>query len=81
MRVGVPLEALNRPKQGFALPLVHWIRNELKDILMILLEPRTLQRGYFEAEGIRRLMNDHLYRGKELTGHRAGLNVQLCRKS
>jgi len=68
VRVGVPLEALNRPKQGFALPLVHWMRNELKDVLMILLEPRTLQRGYFEAEGIRRLMNDHLYRGKELTG-------------
>jgi asparagine synthase (glutamine-hydrolysing) len=67
-RVGVPLEALNRPKQGFALPLVHWMRNELKDVLMILLEPRTLQRGYFEAEGIRKLMNDHLYGGKVFTG-------------
>ncbi len=29
------------------------MRNELKDMLMILLEPRTLQRGYFEADGIR----------------------------
>jgi asparagine synthase (glutamine-hydrolysing) len=67
-RVGVPLEALNRPKQGFALPLVHWMRNELKDVLMILLEPRTLQRGYFEAAGIRKLMNDHLYGGKIFTG-------------
>src|SRR5271165_1315960 len=67
-RLGVPREALHRPKQGFALPLVHWMRNELKDMLMILLEPRTLQRGYFEAEGIRKLMNDHLYGGKVLTG-------------
>jgi asparagine synthase (glutamine-hydrolysing) len=67
-RVGVPLEALNRPKQGFSLPLVHWIRNELKEVLMILLEPRTLQRGYFEADGIRKLMNDHLYTGRDLTG-------------
>jgi asparagine synthase (glutamine-hydrolysing) len=67
-RVGVPLAALNRPKQGFSLPLVHWIRNELKDVLMILLEPRTLQRGYFEADGIRKLMNDHLYTGRDLTG-------------
>jgi len=67
-RVGVPREALNRPKQGFALPLVHWMRNELKDVLMILLEPRTLQRGYFEADGIRKLMNDHLYGGRVLTG-------------
>ena len=66
-RVGVPLEALNRPKQGFALPLVHWMRNELKDVLMILLEPRSLQRGYFEADGIRLLMNDHLQRGRDVT--------------
>ncbi|MFZ0685066.1 MAG: asparagine synthase (glutamine-hydrolyzing) [Terriglobales bacterium] len=67
-RVGVPREALYRPKQGFGLPLVHWMRNELKETLMILLEPRTLQRGYFEAEGVRKLMNDHLYGGKVLTG-------------
>ena len=67
-RVGVPREALNRPKQGFALPLVHWMRNELKEELMILMEPRTLQRGYFEADGIRKLMNDHLYGGRDLTG-------------
>ncbi len=66
-RVGVPLEALNRPKQGFALPLVHWMRHELKDVLMILLEPRSLQRGYFEADGIRLLMNDHLQRGRDVT--------------
>jgi asparagine synthase (glutamine-hydrolysing) len=47
---------------------VHWMRNELKDMLMILLEPRTLQRGYFEADGIRRLMNDHFDTGRDVTG-------------
>jgi asparagine synthase (glutamine-hydrolysing) len=42
------------------LPLVHWIRNELKDLLMtVLLEPRTLQRGYFNPEGVRRLLEEH----------------------
>jgi asparagine synthase (glutamine-hydrolysing) len=62
-RVGVPREVLYRPKQGFALPLVHWIRNELKDmILTVLLEPRTLQRGYFNPEGIRQLLDEH-FRG------------------
>jgi asparagine synthase (glutamine-hydrolysing) len=66
-RVGVPREALDRPKQGFALPLVHWMRNELKETLMILLEPRALQRGYFEAAGVRKLMNDHLYGGRVFT--------------
>ena len=63
-RVGVPREALYRPKQGFAMPLVHWIRNELKDLIMtVLLEPRTLQRGYFNPEGIKRLLDEH-FRGR-----------------
>jgi hypothetical protein len=41
--------------------------HELKEVLMILLEPRSLQRGYFEASGIRLLMNDHLQRGRDVT--------------
>src|SRR5258708_1937911 len=67
-RVGVPREVLYRQKQGFTLPLDHWLRNELKDMLMILLEPRTLDRGYFVADGVRRLMDDHLDRGRTHTG-------------
>ena len=59
-RVGVPREVLHRPKHGFALPLVHWMRNELKDmVLSVLLEPRTLQRGYFDPRGIRQLLDEH----------------------
>ena len=59
-RVGVPKEVLHRRKQGFALPLVHWIRNELKDLLLtVLLEPRTLQRGYFNPRGVRQLLDEH----------------------
>ena len=59
-RIGVPKQVLDRPKQGFALPLVHWIRNELKEmILTVLLESRTLQRGYFNPSGVRRLLDEH----------------------
>ncbi len=68
-RVGVPREALYRKKQGFALPLTHWMRHELKDILMLLVEPRTLQRGYFEPAAIRKLMDDHVNRGRDLSDH------------
>lgn len=65
-RVGVPAEVLNRPKQGFALPLVHWMRHELKDmILTVLLEPRTEQRGYFNPRAVRRLLDDHFVRGRD----------------
>jgi asparagine synthase (glutamine-hydrolysing) len=59
-RVGVPKSVLYRPKQGFALPMVHWMRNELRELVQtILLEPRTLQRGYFDRKGITRLLDDH----------------------
>lgn len=59
-RVGVPREVLFRRKQGFALPLVHWLRHELKDlILAVLLDPATVQRGYFDMRGVRQLLDEH----------------------
>lgn len=59
-RVGVPKEVLYRPKRGFALPLVHWMRNELRElILTVLLDPRTEQRGYFDSAGVRRVLDEH----------------------
>ena len=63
-RVGVPKEVLHRPKQGFSLPLVHWMRHELKDLIVgTLTEPRTLQRGYFDLKGVRRMLDEH-FRGR-----------------
>jgi asparagine synthase (glutamine-hydrolysing) len=60
-RVGVPAEVLDRPKQGFAMPLVHWIRNELKqDFAQLLLEPRTIQRGYFDPQALSAVLEEHL---------------------
>ncbi len=57
-RLGVPQEALHRPKQGFALPLLHWMKHELKEMIFtLLLEPRTLQRGYFNEPGVRHLLH------------------------
>jgi asparagine synthase (glutamine-hydrolysing) len=59
-RVGVPKEVLYRKKQGFALPLVHWMRNELKPMILdVLLDRRTLERGYFSEKGLRRLLDEH----------------------
>jgi asparagine synthase (glutamine-hydrolysing) len=60
-RLGVPPHVLHRPKQGFAIPLVHWFRQELKSgLLQVLLEPRTLQRGYFNPQAVRKLVEEHL---------------------
>jgi asparagine synthase (glutamine-hydrolysing) len=63
-RVGVPREAIYRPKRGFSLPLVHWMRNELKELIVtILLEPKTMERGYFDPRGVRQLLDEH-FRGR-----------------
>lgn len=65
-RVGVPREALYRPKQGFALPLVHWLKHELREMVMtVLLDSRTLQRGYFEPRAVRQVLDEH-FRGRRI---------------
>ncbi len=58
-RLGVPAEVVHRRKQGFQLPLVEWMRNEEK-YWSILLEPRTLQRGYFKAAAVKALIEEHV---------------------
>jgi asparagine synthase (glutamine-hydrolysing) len=59
-RLGIPAELLHRRKQGFSMPLVHWMRHELRDgLLQILLEPRTMQRGYFKPQAMRNLLKEH----------------------
>ncbi len=59
-RLGVPGEVLNRPKQGFALPLGHWMRHELKDLVQTTLQDdQTLHRGYFKASGVKRMLDEH----------------------
>ena len=69
-RLGIPSPLLHRRKQGFQLPLVEWIRNDVKDqFLRVLLEPRTLQRGYFKPEAVRSLVDEHM-RGRR---NRSGL--------
>jgi asparagine synthase (glutamine-hydrolysing) len=59
-KIGVPRNVLYRPKQGFSLPLKHWLRTELRaDISSILLEPRTLGRGYLRKGAVERLLDEH----------------------
>jgi asparagine synthase (glutamine-hydrolysing) len=68
-RLGIPPALLHRPKQGFALPLVHWMRHELKDgLLQILNEPRTLQRGYFRPQAVRSVLNEHFQGRRDHSG-------------
>jgi asparagine synthase (glutamine-hydrolysing) len=57
----LPKRIFKRKKMGFVVPISRWFRNELKDYVYdILLDPRTLKRGYFRREGVERLLNDHI---------------------
>jgi asparagine synthase (glutamine-hydrolysing) len=56
----VPDEILNRPKQGFGVPLNEWINLQLKDkIRETLSERKTVERGYFDAKYIKILLDEH----------------------
>ena len=56
----LPEAIFKRRKMGFGVPVSRWFRNELKDYIYdILLDPRTLNRGYFCRKGIEQLLNEH----------------------
>jgi asparagine synthase (glutamine-hydrolysing) len=57
----LPDDILDRPKQGFAVPLEHWFRNELRDLAYeALLGPRAVARGYFRPAAVRRILDEHV---------------------
>lgn len=56
----VPKEILNRRKAGFPVPYESWLRTDLKGWLRdLLLDPQTLERGYFQKTAIDRLLRDN----------------------
>jgi asparagine synthase (glutamine-hydrolysing) len=53
----IPREIRDRKKAGFPVPYGSWIRNELKDLVWgILLDDRTISRGYFRRDAIEDLL-------------------------
>ncbi len=57
----LPESIQSRPKMGFGVPLDHWFRNELRELLCdTLLDPCSLQRGYFDPAAVRRLIDEHV---------------------
>ncbi len=57
----LPKTILKRKKMGFAIPVSRWFRKELKEYVYgILLDKRTLSRGFFRRKGIERLLAEHV---------------------
>ena len=57
----LPPTILKRKKMGFGVPISRWFRNELKGyVYEILLDRKTLDRGYLRKEGVQRLLDEHV---------------------
>jgi asparagine synthase (glutamine-hydrolysing) len=57
----LPERILTRRKMGFGVPLDHWFRGQLTDLLRdTLLSQRSLERGYFRRRSIEQLIDAHV---------------------
>ncbi len=56
----LPRPIMTRPKMGFGVPISRWFRTELAPFVShILLDPKALSRGYFRAEAVKTLIDEH----------------------
>jgi asparagine synthase (glutamine-hydrolysing) len=56
----VPRSLIERPKQGFGVPIGQWLRGPLRDWAEALLEPSKMrQQGYLRTELIQRKWTEH----------------------
>jgi asparagine synthase (glutamine-hydrolysing) len=60
LREWLPDDILDRPKQGFTVPLSSWLRNDLQGWAReLLLDRSSLGRGQFDPRAVRRLLDRH----------------------
>jgi asparagine synthase (glutamine-hydrolysing) len=75
----LPKSIIYRQKMGFPTPWAYWLAGpQLETLEQLLLEPRTLSRGYFRAEAISSLFSEHRG-GRRDNGNRIWrlLNLEL----
>jgi asparagine synthase (glutamine-hydrolysing) len=59
----LPHQVVNRRKRGFSPPVSEWFRDSALNWLRdILLDPGSLRRGYFNADGIENMIQAHVER-------------------
>jgi asparagine synthase (glutamine-hydrolysing) len=55
----LPAEIINRPKEGFVLPMDAWLAGELAPVMREILSPSALDHGLFDASTVNRYWSDH----------------------
>ncbi len=56
----VPRECVYRPKEGFSIPIKHWLNSEFRPLVDRLLQPEVIrQDGLFQVDTIERLKREH----------------------
>jgi asparagine synthase (glutamine-hydrolysing) len=56
----VPRELIERPKQGFTVPIDEWLRGPLAGWVSDLVAPEALRRdGFFDADAVTKRLNEH----------------------
>lgn len=61
MQGTLPAAVLSKPKQGFSIPLKHWLRGPLRPLLTDTLAPSTIaRRGLFQPATVNRWIEEHL---------------------
>jgi asparagine synthase (glutamine-hydrolysing) len=56
----LPSAIMSRKKMGFPTPWEYWLKGpQLEELERLLMEPRTLQRGLFRKDIVKRLFTEH----------------------
>ena len=57
----LPDTVLRKPKQGFGMPMKHWLRGPLRELMTDVLSSEAVAReGYFRAQCVERWISEHL---------------------
>ena len=60
LRAWLPASILDRPKQGFSIPLAEWLRGDLREYSReVVLDPASLSRERFRPEVVGELLDAH----------------------
>lgn len=66
----LPLQIIERGKEGFSIPIKNWLKNELKSMMLdSLSEANVRDKGFFDPRYVNRLVSEHI-NGNENHSHR-----------